>query len=87
MQAINKGPGEVINIGYDLSPAIIDAFAAGWVQLTSDQQPFLQGYLPILSLCLSKKYGFSALTYDSGAGLVTPDNYKPVAEMAKAGIR
>lgn len=87
MQAINKGPGEVVNIGYDLSPAIIDAFAAGWVQLTSDQQPFLQGYLPILSLCLSKKYGFSALTYDSGAGLVTPDNYQPVAEMAKAGIR
>ena len=53
MQAINKGPGEVINIGYDLSPAIIDAFAAGWVQLTSDQQPYLQGYLPILSLVLS----------------------------------
>jgi simple sugar transport system substrate-binding protein len=87
MQAINKGPGEIINIGYDLSPAIIDAFAAGWVQLTSDQQPYLQGYLPILSLVLSKKYGFSALTYDTGAGFVTPDNYKPVADLAKAGIR
>jgi len=87
MQAINKGPGEIVNIGYDLSPAIIDAFAAGWVQLTSDQQPFLQGYLPILSLVLSKKYGFSALTYDTGAGFVTPDNYQPVAELAKGGIR
>jgi len=87
MQAINKGPGEIVNIGYDLSPAIIDAFAAGWVQLTSDQQPYLQGYLPILSLCLSKKFGFSPLTYDSGAGFVTPDNYQPVAELAKAGIR
>jgi simple sugar transport system substrate-binding protein len=87
MQAINKGPGEIINIGYDLSPAIIDAFAAGWVQLTSDQQPYLQGYLPILSLVLSKKYGFSSLTYDTGAGFVTPDNYQPVADLAKAGIR
>jgi simple sugar transport system substrate-binding protein len=87
MQAINKGPGEIVNIGYDLSPAIIDDFAAGWVQLTSDQQPFLQGYLPILSLCLTKKFGFSALNYDTGAGFVTPDNYQPVAELAKAGIR
>jgi simple sugar transport system substrate-binding protein len=87
MQALGKGPGEVINIGYDLSPAIIDAFTGGWVQLTSDQQPFLQGYLPILSLCLSKKYGMTPLTYDTGAGFVTPTNYQPVAELAKAGIR
>jgi simple sugar transport system substrate-binding protein len=87
MQALGKGPGEVINIGYDLSPAIIDAFAGGWVQLTSDQQPFLQGYLPILSLCLSKKYGMTPLSYDTGAGFVTPNNYQPVAELAKAGIR
>jgi simple sugar transport system substrate-binding protein len=87
MQAINKGPGEIVNIGYDLSPAVIDAFAAGWVQLTSDQQPYLQGYLPILSLCLSKKYGFTSLSYDTGAGFVTPDNYQPVSELAKAGIR
>ncbi len=27
------------------------AFEDGWVQLTADQQPFLQGYLPIVSLC------------------------------------
>ena len=87
MQALGKGPGEITNIGYDLSPAIIDAFAGGWVQLTSDQQPFLQGYLPILSLCLSKKYGMTPLSYDTGAGFVTPDNYQPVSELAKAGIR
>ncbi len=87
MQAINKKPGDVINIGYDLSPAIIDAFKSGYVQLTSDQQPFLQGYLPILSLCLSKKYGFSSLAYDTGAGSVTKDNYQAVAALAKAGLR
>jgi simple sugar transport system substrate-binding protein len=87
MQALGKGPGEIINIGYDLSPAIIDAFAGGWVQLTSDQQPFLQGYLPILSLALSKKYAMTPLSYDTGAGFVTPLNYQPVADLARAGIR
>jgi simple sugar transport system substrate-binding protein len=87
MKAISKGPGDVINIGFDLSPAVIDAFKQGYVQLTSDQQPFLQGYLPVLSLCLSKKWNFSALSYDSGAGLVTKSNYQSVAALATAGIR
>jgi simple sugar transport system substrate-binding protein len=87
MQALGKGPAEITNIGYDLSPAIIDAFAGGWVQLTSDQQPFLQGYLPILSLALSKQYNMTPLTYDTGAGLVTPINYQAIADLAKAGIR
>jgi simple sugar transport system substrate-binding protein len=87
MQAIGKQPGELVNIGYDLSPAIIEAFASNWVQLTSDQQPFLRGYLPILSLALSKKYSMTPLSYDTGAGFVTPSNYQPVAELAKAGIR
>jgi len=87
MSAIGKGPGEVLNIGFDLSPAIITAFKQGYVQLTSDQQPFLQGYLPILSLCLTKKWGFTPLSYDTGAGLVDQSNYESVAALAEQGIR
>ncbi len=49
MKAAGKKPGEVFNIGFDTSPQIVDAFKGGWVQLTSDQQPFLQGYMPVLS--------------------------------------
>ena len=49
MEAAGKKPGEIINIGFDTSPQIVEAFKSGWVQLTSDQQPFLQGYMPILS--------------------------------------
>lgn len=87
MEAIGKGPGEVYNIGYDTSPAVMDAFEKGYVQLTSDQQPFLQGYLPILSLCLSKVYGFGPITFDTGAGFVDQNNYQNVSEWAKKGYR
>jgi simple sugar transport system substrate-binding protein len=87
MKAINKKPGEVFNIGFDTSPAIIDAFDKGYVQLTSDQQPFLQGYLPIQSICLTKKYGFGPMNVDTGAGFVNKDNYKNVADLAKQGLR
>jgi simple sugar transport system substrate-binding protein len=87
MKALGKKPGQIKNIGFDLSPAIITAFQDGWVQLTSDQQPFLQGYLPILSLCQQAKYGMTAISYDSGAGFVDTTNYTKVAALAKAGIR
>ena len=37
-----------LNVGFDTSPQIVEGFKAGWVQLTADQQPFMQGYMPIL---------------------------------------
>ncbi len=87
MEALDKQPGEIINVGYDTSPAIMEAFDNGWVQLTSDQQPFQQGYLPILSLCGTLVFGFGPLNVDTGAGFVDVNNYQAVAELARAGYR
>ncbi|CAN7383540.1 substrate-binding domain-containing protein [Rhizobium sp. LjRoot254] len=87
MEAAGKKPGDIINIGFDTSPQIIDAFKGGWVHLTSDQQPFLQGYMPVLSLCQQVVYGLGAVNVDTGAGFVTPDNYQAVADLAKDGLR
>jgi len=87
MEAINKKPGEVFNIGFDTSPAVIDGFKKGYIQITSDQQPFLQGYLPIESICLSKKYGLAPLNVETGNGFVDANNYQTVADMANKGYR
>ena len=87
MDAIKKKAGEIINIGFDTSPAVIDGFKKGFVQLTSDQQPFLQGYMPILNLALSKMYGLGALNIDTGAGFVDAKNYQSVADWATKGYR
>jgi simple sugar transport system substrate-binding protein len=87
MDALGMAPGDIYNIGFDTSPAIMEAFSSGYVQLTSDQQPFLQGYLPILSLCGTLTYGFGPLSNDTGAGFVDTSNYQSVAEMATAGYR
>jgi len=87
MDALGMAPGDIINIGFDTSPAIMEAFTSGYVQLTSDQQPFLQGYLPILSLCGTLVYGFGPLNVDTGAGFVDTNNYESVAELATAGLR
>jgi simple sugar transport system substrate-binding protein len=87
MQAAGKKPGEIINISFDTSPQIIEAFKGGWVQLTADQQPFQQGYLPVLNLCEQVVYGLGPINVDTGAGFVTPDNYESVAKLAQEGLR
>jgi simple sugar transport system substrate-binding protein len=87
MDALGYAPGDIYNIGFDTSPAIMQAFESGYFQLTSDQQPFLQGYLPILSLCGTLTYGFGPLSVDTGAGFVDTSNYQAVTEFANAGVR
>lgn len=87
MQAAGKKPGEIIQIGFDTSPQIVEAFKEGWVQLTADQQPFLQGYMPILSLCQQVVYGLAPVNVDTGAGFVNAENYETVATLATEGLR
>ncbi len=87
MQSIGKKPGEIKNIGFDVTPQVIDGFQKGYVSLTIDQEPFLQGYLPVVSLCMAVKYGLAPITVDTGVGFVDETNYKTVADLAKQGIR
>ena len=87
MNALNKEPGEIIIIGYDLSEQVIKGFEEGYIQVTSDQQPYLEGFLTVQSLYQTIMYGFSPLSYNTGAGLVTEDNWEVVATYAEMGIR
>ena len=87
MQAAGRKAGDIFNFGFDTSPQIVEGFKGGWVQLTADQQPFLQGYLPIASLCQQVVLGLAPINVDTGAGFVTPQNYEIVAELAKQALR
>jgi simple sugar transport system substrate-binding protein len=87
MQAVGKGPGDIMAVGFDLGQGVMTGFEQGYISLTSDQQPYLQGYMPVLSLCQQIKYKLGPLNVDTGAGFVTPDNYKDVVPLAEAGLR
>lgn len=87
MDAVGKEPGDIIGVGFDLSQGVIDAFEQGYATVTSDQQPYLQGYMPVLSLCQQIVYKLGPLNVDTGAGFVTADNYEEVAPLAERGLR
>jgi len=87
LKAAGKKPGQVNIAGFDLSPATITAIKGGWTGLVIDQQEWLQGYLPILQIALTKVYGFSGLHIDTGAGFVDRSNVDFVAPLAQKNIR
>ncbi len=87
LKAAGKGPDDIFGVGFDLSPATAAAIQGGWTDLVIDQQPWLQGYLPILNICLTKVYGFSGLHIDTGAGFAHKDNIDIIAPLAEVEIR
>lgn len=87
LKKLGKKPGEIIVAGFDLSIDTVEFIQNGYVGLIHDQQPYLQGYLPILQVCLAKKYGFAGLYIDTGVGLIDASNIEAVAALAKKQVR
>jgi len=87
MKAANVKPGAIKCAGFDLSSASVDAIRSGYLGLILDQQPYLQGYLPILQICLTKTYQFAGLHIDTGSGFVDESNVEALASLAEKGIR
>jgi len=86
-RALGYKPGELAIGGFDLVPEIISELKKGYIQLTIDQQPYLQGYLAVMQLYLMKKYGFSAWDVNTGNAIVDASNVHLVEELSKKRIR
>jgi len=80
-------PGQVYFAGFDMSPNTAQAVQDGYQNLVIDQQPYLQGYLPILNICLTEKYGFSGLDVNTAGAFVDSSNVDAVAPLAAVEIR
>jgi simple sugar transport system substrate-binding protein len=65
--------------GYDLLPITLDLIKKGVLDFTIDQQPYLQGFQPVIQLFLYKISGGLMSPSDTNTGLlfVTKDNVEP----------
>ena len=87
LKAAGMGPDDIYAAGFDLSSATLEAIRGNWTDLVLDQQPFLQGYLPIVQICMTKQYGFSGLHIDTGSGFAHKDNVEQLAPLVEQQIR
>ncbi|QGA68106.1 substrate-binding domain-containing protein [Sulfolobus sp. E11-6] len=79
-------PGQIPVATFDLTPQVLDAILSGYVQLTIDQQPYLQGLLPVIQGALIKKYHFSGWNVDTGELVLTKDIAQEVEAEVNEGI-
>ena len=75
--------GEMFFGTFDLSSEIADGIKSGVIAFAIDQQPFLQGYLPVVILTNLTRYGVvPGNSINSGPGFVTKSNLALVEKYA-----
>ena len=69
---------------------MLKAVEAGQIGFAVDQQPYLQGYLPIEMLALRARYGILPAQNDvvaTGPNFVTRENAEQALELSERSIR
>ncbi len=87
LKGAGKAPGEIVTSGFDISSAAIQGVKDGYITVVLDQQPYLQGFMPVVAAVLEKKYGISGLDLNTGGGALTKDNVDALEALVKTGIR
>lgn len=75
---------------FDLAPDILRALRSGQIEFAIDQQPYLQGYLPIVFLAQRAHYGLipaEGTTIPTGPNFVTRADAALVTRLTAEGIR
>ena len=80
-------PGKILLGGFDLAAQVIEQMKAGYIQVEIDQQPYEQGFLPVMQVYLEKKVGLAPADIDSGEAVFTPDQADQLMALAKQGLR
>ncbi len=83
----NIAPGKILMGGFDLVPQVLQAMKAGYIQVEIDQQPYEQGFLPVMQVYLEKNIGLYPADIDTGEAVITPDQVDAIMELSKQGLR
>ena len=80
-------PGKVIVGGFDVESDVLQEMKAGYIQAHADQQPYMQGFMPVMEVYLAKNVGLAPSDIDTGNGIVLPSQADSIAAMAAKGLR
>jgi simple sugar transport system substrate-binding protein len=87
VKAAGLGPDDIVIGGIDLSPKTVEALQEGYVDLVLDQVLYLQGYLPVTQIMLTKLYGMPGLHINTASGVVTSESIVDILSLIDEGIR
>jgi len=73
--------------GFDLSPNTLRLIDAGVIRFTIDQQPYIQGFYPVIQLALLLRYGIKPADIDAGAAVITKAEARSVMKLKARNYR
>ena len=73
--------------GFDLSPETLRLIKAGVIRCTIDQQPYVQGFYPVVQLALHCRHGIVPSSMNAGAGIIDATNVEQVLAQCEQGYR
>jgi simple sugar transport system substrate-binding protein len=73
--------------GFDLSPETLRLIREKHIRCTVDQQPYIQGFYPVIQLTLYLRYGIVPSDIDAGAAIVDAANVDEVMELTRRQYR
>ena len=80
-------PGKVLLGGFDLVPEVLQEMKAGYVQVQVDQQPYMQGFIPVMEVYLLQDRRPAPTDVNTGKALIYPDQAKAIIDLVKKGLR
>ena len=73
--------------GFDLSPETLRLIHEQHIRCTIDQQPYIQGFYPVIQLTLYLRYGIVPSDIDAGAAIVDAANVDQIMELTRGKYR
>jgi len=73
--------------GFDLSPTTLRLIQDGHIRCTVDQQPYIQGFYPVMQLTLYLRYGIMPTDMDAGAAIIDRANVDQVLDLSRQRYR
>jgi simple sugar transport system substrate-binding protein len=83
-------PRRVVLGTFDFSPAVLAAVRTGRIEFAVDQQPYLQGYMPVVLLAERARYGLfpaQGQVIPTGPSFITAKTAAQVQRLSTVGIR
>ena len=74
--------GEVHHSTFNLSTEVLEYIDQGKIAFTIDQQPYLQGYLPVVAIALKARYGITFYVDHIGSGPIVVDKTNAASVLA-----
>ncbi|TWU37373.1 substrate-binding domain-containing protein [Novipirellula artificiosorum] len=78
---------EYWSAGFDLSAKTLELIKQGKIRCTVDQQPYIQGFYPVVQLTQYLRYGIVPSDIDAGSSIIDESNVDQVMALTEAHYR